>query len=61
MQPFVAELITLPDNELYLMKVWLEDTAHTYVRRSAELMSEPGGAVHYGCRPEAVQPGAAAL
>lgn len=35
-QPFVAELATLPDNGLYLMKVWFEDTAHAYVRLVAQ-------------------------
>ncbi len=35
-QPFVVELVTLPDNGLYLMKVWFEDTAHTYVRLVAQ-------------------------
>ncbi|MCO6493552.1 MAG: hypothetical protein J5I98_34345 [Phaeodactylibacter sp.] len=35
-QPFVVELVTLPDNGLYLMKVWFEDTAHAYVRLVAQ-------------------------
>ncbi|MCB9052410.1 MAG: hypothetical protein H6556_23490 [Lewinellaceae bacterium] len=35
-QPFVVELVTLPDNGLYLMKAWFEETAPTYVRLVAQ-------------------------
>lgn len=35
-QPFVVELVTLPDSGLYLMKVWFGDTPHTYVRLVAQ-------------------------